>query len=181
MTTFLTADEHYGHRNIIRYCSRPFADVDHMACELVARHNTVVGPADTVIHVGDFVMDDRLLPSILPQLRGRHMLVYGNHDRCHPCRKDHRAAGERYLRAGFMEVVEQFVLHEMLVHHMPYSGDDREKYHRYRPLDTGRVLLHGHVHGLWKTRGRMINVGVDVRDYAPVPLEAIVEEARGLR
>jgi calcineurin-like phosphoesterase family protein len=28
--TWLTADFHLGHANIIRYCSRPFATVDEM-------------------------------------------------------------------------------------------------------------------------------------------------------
>ena len=181
MTTWLTADEHYGHANILRYCERPFTDVDHMARELVERQNAVVGPNDDVIHVGDFVMNERLLPSILPQLRGRHTLVFGNHDRCHPCRKDHVAAKRRYLQAGFVDVVERFVLDGMLVHHMPYSGDDREKYHAYRPADEGLVLLHGHIHGLWKTRGRMVNVGVDVRGYAPVSLDEVLDEIRGLQ
>lgn len=51
MTTWLTADEHYGHANILRYCERPFTDVDHMARELVERQNAVVGPNDDVIHV----------------------------------------------------------------------------------------------------------------------------------
>ena len=46
----------------------------------------------------------------------------------------------------------------------------------YRPADEGLVLLHGHVHGLWKTRGRMVNIGVDVRDYAPITLSAVAQE-----
>ena len=181
MTTFFTADEHYYHPNIIRYCGRPFTDAEHMTRELVARHNAVVKPADEVIHVGDFTLDERRLHEVLPQLHGRHRLVYGNHDRCHPCRKDNKAALGRYLRAGFEEVVESLVLDGMLVHHMPYVGDDREKYHQYRPKDDGLVLLHGHIHGSWKTRGRMINVGVDVRGYAPVSLDEILDEIRGLQ
>jgi calcineurin-like phosphoesterase family protein len=176
MTMFLTADEHYGHANILVYCERPFTDVEHMARELIARHNAVVGVDDAVVHVGDFSMDERLVSKILPELRGRHTLVVGNHDKCHPCRKDHVAARQRYIAAGFEVVVERLVLRGMLVHHMPYEGDDREKYHAYRPKDDGLVLMHGHVHGLWKTRGRMVNVGVDVRDYAPVSLDEINRE-----
>ena len=180
MTTFITSDEHYGHRNILSYCERPFAGIGGMERAFVERHNAVVQDRDEVIHVGDFAMDEDDVPRILKLLRGRHSLVVGNHDRCHPCRKHHGAAKRRYLQYGFERVVENLVVAGMLVHHMPYSGDDREKYHEYRPKDEGLVLLHGHVHGRWKTRDRMINVGVDVRDYAPVALDAIIEEAKGL-
>ena len=34
-------------------------------------------------------------------------------------------------------------------------------------------LLHGHVHARWRQQGRMVNVGVDVWDYTPVPEEVI--------
>jgi len=43
MTTWFTADLHLGHRNIIEYCNRPFADVDEMNRALIANWNQVVG------------------------------------------------------------------------------------------------------------------------------------------
>ena len=36
-------------------------------------------------------------------------------------------------------------------------------------------LLHGHVHERWRQQGRMVNVGVDVWDLAPVPEEVIAQ------
>ena len=56
------------------------------------------------------------------------------------------------------------------VDHFPYEGDsrDEDRYGDWRPKDNGRVLLHGHVHSSWRTNGRMINVGVDVWDHAPI-------------
>jgi len=36
---FFTADEHYGHANIIRYCDRPFASVEEMDAEIIQRNN----------------------------------------------------------------------------------------------------------------------------------------------
>ena len=60
--------------------------------------------------------------------------------------------------------------------HFPYEGDshDHDRYPDHRPLDDGEWLLHGHVHQRWRVRGRMINVGVDVWDYAPVPEDELV-------
>lgn len=61
--------------------------------------------------------------------------------------------------------------------HFPYEGDSRaeDRYVDWRPLDRGRVLLHGHVHSSWRTNGRMINVGVDVWDFAPISEQQIIE------
>lgn len=56
------------------------------------------------------------------------------------------------------------------VDHFPYAGDSggQDRFLDWRPEDNGRVLLHGHVHSSWRANGRMINVGVDVWDYAPI-------------
>lgn len=43
MANFFTSDEHFGHRRIIEYCSRPFKDLDDMANQMLASHNAVVG------------------------------------------------------------------------------------------------------------------------------------------
>jgi len=60
-----TADEHYGHANIIRHCKRPFADFDEMDAALIARHNAVVGAKDTVIHIGDFTLRDKVFAATI--------------------------------------------------------------------------------------------------------------------
>jgi calcineurin-like phosphoesterase family protein len=53
---FFTSDTHFNHANIISYCSRPFSSADEMNREIIARWNAVVGPEDTVYHLGDFAM-----------------------------------------------------------------------------------------------------------------------------
>ena len=39
---FFTSDTHFNHTNIIRFCSRPFKDVEHMNETLIANWNRVV-------------------------------------------------------------------------------------------------------------------------------------------
>jgi calcineurin-like phosphoesterase family protein len=39
MNTFFTADEHYLHENIIKFCNRPFANRDEMKEALIENHN----------------------------------------------------------------------------------------------------------------------------------------------
>jgi len=57
---FFTADEHYYHKNIIKYCNRPFANVENMNRALIGRHNEVVSNTDTVVHAGDFTLAKRV-------------------------------------------------------------------------------------------------------------------------
>ena len=78
--TFFTADLHFGHASIIRYCRRPFASVDEMNAALVSNWNGAVRAADEVYIVGDMFFRCENVESILSKLKGRKHLVLGNHD-----------------------------------------------------------------------------------------------------
>lgn len=183
MTIFFTADQHFWHTNIIKLTERPFSSVEEMNEALIARHNEVVGPDDDVIHLGDFCWKHSALDEVRGRLNGhKHYLVPGNHDGCHPMHHKSESAVRKYARAGFLllppEVTDRAI---GLLCHFPYSGDPwgNDRYLQYRPKDEGRWLLHGHVHNLWRVKGRQINVGVDAWDYKPVALselERIVHE-----
>lgn len=177
MTVWFTSDQHFGHANIIRYCDRPFADVEEMNESMIARWNDVVSPADTVWMLGDVAMgpiDESL--ALIGRLPGRKLLLAGNHDRCwagHDRPIDSWTA--RYLDAGFDEIHQGQIGLELagmpvLACHFPYRGDshDDDRFVPHRPVDHGDWLLHGHVHERWRQHDRMINVGVDVWDFAPV-------------
>jgi len=84
MTLWFTADHHFGHANIIRFCNRPFADVAEMEEGLVERWNATVGNSDEVWHLGDFAYrcGPNRLKEIFGRLHGRAIhLVRGSHDR----------------------------------------------------------------------------------------------------
>ena len=177
MTRFWTSDLHLGLANIIRYCSRPFGDVDEMNRELVTRWNETVAEGDEVWVLGDVALGPIAeMFDLVGTLRGRKILVAGNHDRCWA---GAGAKGEawldRYRDAGFSEVLQHSVPVELgpfdgLACHLPYEGDshDDDRFVTHRPVDDGQLLLHGHVHERWRVRGRQVNVGVDVWDYRPV-------------
>lgn len=107
----------------------------------------------------------------------------GNHDRCwtgHGVRADGWA--EKYLDAGFERINQGSTTvdlsgHDVLLCHFPYWGDskDHDRYVESRPADNGEWLVHGHVHDQWKENDRMINVGVDVRGFAPMAAEQVIE------
>jgi calcineurin-like phosphoesterase family protein len=179
MKTFWTSDQHIGHRNIIGYCARPFSDVDHMRETIIARYNEMVTSSDLVYHLGDIAMDERLVAPFLARLNGRKILVCGNHDKCHPHRKEHERMRRRYLAYGFEDVLVQAEYEplQILMCHLPYAGDSedyRERFPEFRPKDEGLPLLCGHVHEKWRERRMMLNVGVDMHDFRPVTEEQVL-------
>jgi len=188
MKIFFTSDQHFGHTNIISYCPiRKFSSVEEMNEGLVANFNSVVSNEDVTYHVGDFSLSLTNMQAYLPRLHGKHHLICGNHDKCHPTGKkpEKRQMFEaEYLKAGFVSVQTELTLTldgiEFLLCHFPYSGDHTavDRFQKYRPKDDGKILLHGHVHEIYKVRDRCINIGVDVWDLKPVVSTEIVRIAK---
>ena len=78
---FLTSDSHFFHSNIIKFCNRPFIDVDEMNQALIDNWNSVVDVEDTVFHLGDFCFGNaQKWKEIRDQLNGHIILIIGNHD-----------------------------------------------------------------------------------------------------
>jgi calcineurin-like phosphoesterase family protein len=145
-----------------------------------------VGPDDEVWVLGDLALG-HLVDSLalVGRLPGRKVLVPGNHDRCWAgSPKGVERWRAEYLAAGIDRIVDAPARFELpggptaLVDHFPFAGDSRDgpdRYQRWRPPDDGGWLLHGHVHTVWRQRGRRINVGVDAWAGRPVPAELLAE------
>ena len=54
MGHWYTADTHFGHENVIRFCDRPFKSASHMDGVLLENMWRVVKPADDLWIIGDF-------------------------------------------------------------------------------------------------------------------------------
>lgn len=186
---YFTSDQHYGHTNIIGYSGRPFSDVHEMNLALTQNYNRIITDADTVYHLGDFSLDEKLVKVNAPLLKGRKLLVPGNHDKCHQRKERWKRMAQRYVDWGFTAVFhEVFVEYQhngprVLLSHCPSSDYEDPRYPEYRPDPTSYdILLHGHVHERWLVKHNdcgsvMVNVGVDVHNYAPVKLETLIELA----
>lgn len=189
MNVWFSADLHLGHKRIIELCDRPFEDVESMNAGIVELFNTRVKPEDELWLLGDICMGP-LAESleVLSRINGRKILVPGNHDRISPAyhHKGDRAAKVSRFAAQYHEVFDELIWkdpwsynvgagREVLLSHFPYVGDSHgeDRYADLRPVDRGVPLIHGHVHGEWRERDHMLNVGVDVWDFLPVPLDFI--------
>ena len=186
--TFAWSDPHFWHNNVIRYCQRPYSHVEEMNEKLILAYNEVVSQEDTVICFGDFSMAFRAVETFTKRLNGKKILIAGNHDFCHPAHKKSNTPEKqaiwikKYLDNGwdavYIDGVEIDIpgVATVNANHLPYlensSGQD-VRHGKFRPKDDGRWLLCGHVHEKWAQRGKMINVGVDVRNYKPISFTEI--------
>jgi len=161
MSTYVTADHHFGHENIIHLCHRPFASVEEMNRVLIERWNEKVQPKDTVYLLGDvFVkMTVREAQAIRSKLNGNIHLICGNHDEV--ARSMANAWG--WVKDLYSLNLENF---KAVLSHYPlrsWAGSHR-----------GVANLHGHSHGnLSACVFAQIDVGVDCHDFYPLPVEAV--------
>lgn len=165
--TFFTSDTHFGHANIIRFCNRPFQNVEEMNEVLIENWNKVVSKDDTVFHLGDFAFGgSSVWNSIIPRLKGHINLIIGNHDR-------------KNLRQGYMSFFD------MVVPQLQIEIEDTSIYLNHYPFlcyggsYRGVWQLFGHVHsgpgadGLDISRLRVLlptqyDVGVDNNNFTPI-------------
>lgn len=157
---------------------------------LIENHNKVVAPSDMVYYLGDMCMGklEDTLP-LLKRLNGSKMLILGNHDRpsiaYHHKKPEARQKWSERYSEYFPVIRESLTLEllpgqDVLLCHYPYLDLDFKdheyegRYEALQPINEGKWLIHGHVHGSWKVKGKQINVGVDVWDYAPVALDTVL-------
>lgn len=154
---WFTSDQHYDHKNIIKYCNRPFADIDEMNEALIKNHNDLVSPNDIVYHLGDFAFRNH--KRYLNRLNGQHHLIVGNHD------------GNGYKDAGFKTVNRQksIKIGSQVVYMSHYGHRVWDRSHH------GSFHVYGHSHSNLPDLGRSCDVGVDNWDYKPVMFHQLVE------
>lgn len=164
---FVAADHHFGHRNIIVFENggkkiRPFSSIEEHDETIVERHNNIVRDMDRVYFLGDVAINKSAL-SIIARMKGRKVLVKGNHDIFKL--KDYLPYFED-IRACVVKP-DKYILTHIPIH----------------PDCIGRFALniHGHLHanfidvGMvgWRNE-RYKNVCMENIDYTPVDLEAIL-------
>ena len=75
---YFTADTHFGHYNVIRFCDRPFASAEEMDEAMIQNWNDRVTGNDTVYILGDMFFRSTNAEGILKRLKGKKRLIVGN-------------------------------------------------------------------------------------------------------
>lgn len=188
MGIFFSSDHHFGHTNVIKYSNRPFESVHEMNSRLIQYWNETVTAEDTIYYLGDFSMSYKWVQECAPHLVGNIIFVTGNHDACFDRHnfKKLRQPGQylKYFKEVHHDIILPLELNGILTNvqlcHFPFHASEEGygfniRYPDHRPDNRGQTLLHGHVHNLWKKKGRCVNVGVDVWNYRPVSLQQIAD------
>ena len=185
---YWTADWHLGHPNILKYCKRPFHDVEHMNERLIAEANMRCGDDDNLIHVGDFVtrggakgvMGLKLKwNDYAKKINSNLVLLEGNHDH----QNKTKTIGRHLICT-----ISNF---RVFVTHYPTDSDTHDPALIEWVYGNCHFAIVGHVHDHWdhkwthtshgKPTFLNINVGVDVRNYRPISDDEVINEYNKLK
>lgn len=131
-------DLHLLHENVLRFDNRPFNTIEQMQEIIVNNLNRKVTNGDTVYLLGDVSMRGKKedLISLVASLKGKKVLVKGNHD---------DVSDYRYQQL-FYEVVDYKEIHDavdgqnydlVLCHYPIFS---------WKKMGRGTILLYGQTH-----------------------------------
>lgn len=172
--TYFAADHHFYHSNILNFIKkdgvtklRNFESVDHMNAHMIAQHNSVVKPSDTVYFLGDFMLSssaDKLL-EIVTRMNGRKILIKGNHD----------VQKLSTYASVFVDVRAVHGLCGIVMSHVPIHPAS---------LTRWGTNVHGHLHDQDIYDPRYYCVSMErLDDYRPISLEQLkvkIEEKKQL-
>lgn len=187
---WFTSDLHFGHRNVIRFCERPFTDIKEMSQALQDNWNAVVGEDDYIFNLGDmFWFNDRhSAKRIVSNLKGHKHFLLGNHDKVtqyelcinmdlmvHSDIVVLRVTGQpedkRFVNKHFYEIV---------LCHYPCAC--------YSHSQNGSLMFFGHIHSrsnqpmlefkkpILLPSPQYMDVGTDRHHYTPVSLFQVLQE-----
>lgn len=173
---YFISDTHLGHEAVIKYDSRPFSDVAEMDEAIIARWNAKVTNGDTVYIVGDLCWETSDAPSYLSRLKGKKVLIIGNHDEKWLKRTDSAKYFNQIAPYSETEIDHVKIT---LCHYPMLEWRNSRKKGSEKKLG---YLIHGHTH---KRSGEFfkpmfliphaLNAGADLNDFTPVTFDELVK------
>ena len=170
---FFIADTHFGHKNVLRLCNRPFETIEEMNETIIQNWNSRVKNTDTVCIVGDMFFCCKEPEAILKRLHGKKRLIVGNHDSSWMSKVDY----EQYFVSidDFLQISDG--KHSLTLCHYPMMSWK----HQMRSY-----MIYGHIHAntdmdFWpciKARDNVLNAGVDLNGFQPVTFDELLENNR---
>lgn len=162
---YFTADTHFNHENIIKYCKRPFDSVEDMNRTIINNWNSIVYSTDIVYHLGDFGFGN--VKDIFNKLRGVKVLIPGSHD----------GESNLFMNSPIMELYpgikdEYGNMRLIVLSHYAMRVWPKSHYASWH--------LYGHSHGQLPPYGLSFDVGIDTNNFYPYSLDQIAEKMKTL-
>ena len=153
------SDTHFNHANIIKYCNRPFKDVDEMNQTIIHNWNSVVSDEATVFFLGDFVLGKyEDFANFTKMLKGHKHFIIGNHE---------HISKEKILLAGFESVYKKLLL--------KYEDKNLVLTHYPQEVENGEICIYGHVHDKpVQLKSKSFCVCAECIGYTPIEIDEIL-------
>lgn len=170
---FVTSDTHFGHDREFLWGPRGFTSIQEHDAEVIRRWNEVVGPEDTVFHLGDVMLGDNEYGlNCLRQLNGFIKIIPGNHDT--PTRLKLYKELDNVEVLGYAEMSKYKKYNFYLSHHPTMTSNlEKAPYLRMHLIN-----LFGHTHQqnkFYMSMPYMFHVGMDSNNCTPVLLDDAIE------
>jgi len=156
MSTYITADNHFQHFNILKYCNRPFINITEHDETQITNWNSRITPKDEIYIVGDLGFGD--LNNILRRLNGIKILILSSHDKSSLQYKNYFAK-----ISPLMEINVEG--QPIILCHYAMRVWSKSHYNSWH--------LYGHSHGKLESQGKSFDVGVDSHNFFPWSFEEI--------
>lgn len=186
MSLYLISDTHLGHRNIIKYCDRPFNSLEEMNSTIISNWNEVVGYDDVVLFGGDLAMTKpEKAIEYARKLNGNMVILSGNHDDFDKWRTPYPVLESEYFDYNYFGEKYEFYY----THWPPrYNSKTERKDSRVQPHYTkppewfDNWVIHGHTHNndlknfpFINNEEKTINVSSEVINYTPLEINDLIK------
>mgnify|MGYP004624624729 CR=1 FL=1 len=189
---FFTSDLHLNHSNIIKYCNRPFKDVQEMNKVLIDNLNETLSESinPILINCGDFIFSNvSTYDEIVNNINAEKIYnIIGNHDvknvlqrrNMIPYNENSKVYWSTELIVQIYDDYKDKIILQFTVSHYPHCDEQF----------LGKFNIHGHLHTpknveiytgtdaniakKLKEKAMTYDVGVDGNDYKPVKLSDVL-------
>jgi calcineurin-like phosphoesterase family protein len=168
---WIISDTHFFHENIIKYCDRPFKDVEEMNETMVTNWNNLVKPDDWIIHLGDvsFGRIERSL-EILSRLNGNKVLIAGNHDwGKHMKSYNEQGTFQQIYKGEGFEFQGKILSHKPIIPAHLGDGFNIHGHLHNNVLGSSMKDMKKHKYNL----KRYVNISVENYNYSPIKFQDI--------
>jgi len=158
---WFTADFHLSHKNIIKYCNRPFKDVEQMDSVILTNLENSLESGDTLYYLGDLTFKEEIAKEFFKRFNDLKIYyIIGNHDNI----KVLNVAQKHCKKVANLIDIEIEGISITLCH---YAMRIWNKSH------FNAWQLYGHSHGTLNSLGKQYDVGVDNNGFKPVSLDSL--------